>query len=79
LKEEATVKRARPRKGTVEASLLHGRTTAEVAECMAERMAAVRVAEREQAGGHLPDYTSLVRDFIAKWKDAGKAWPQPRG
>jgi hypothetical protein len=58
---------------------LHGRTTAEVAECLAERVAAVRVVEREQAGGHLPGYADLVRDFIAEWKEADKAWPPPRG
>jgi hypothetical protein len=56
---EATVKRARPREGTGEARLLHGRTTAEVAECLADRVAALCVAEREQAGGHLPGYTAI--------------------
>jgi hypothetical protein len=73
------VKRARPREGTGEARLLHDRTTAEVAECLAERVAAVHVVEHEQAGGHLPGYADLVRDFIAEWKEAGKAWPPPRG
>jgi hypothetical protein len=58
---------------------LHGRTTAEVAECLAERVAAVRVVEREQAGGPLLGYADLVRDFIAEWKEAGKAWTPPRG
>jgi hypothetical protein len=56
-----------------------GRTTAEVAECLAERVAAVRVVEREQAEGHLPGYADLVRDFIEEWKGTGKAWPPPRG
>jgi hypothetical protein len=51
--QEATVKRTRPREGSGEARLLHCRTTAEVAECLAERVAAVRVVKREQAGGHL--------------------------
>jgi hypothetical protein len=72
------VKRARPREGTGEARLLHGRTTAEVAECLAERVAAVRVVEREQAGCHLPGYTDLVRDFIEEWKEADKASLPPR-
>jgi hypothetical protein len=60
---------------------LHGRTTAEVAECLAERVAAARVAEREQAGGHLPGYTDLVRrrNYITEWKEADKASPPPRG
>jgi len=31
---------------------------------VAERVAAARMAEREQAGGHLPGYTDLIRDFI---------------
>jgi hypothetical protein len=46
---------------------------------LAERVAAVRVAEREQAGGHLLGYTDLVRDFTAEWKEAEKAPPPPRG
>jgi hypothetical protein len=72
------VKRARPQEGTGEARLLHGRTTAEVAECLAERVAAVRVVERgEQDGGHLPGYADLVRDFNEEWKGPGKAWPPP--
>jgi hypothetical protein len=72
-------KRARPREGTGEARLLQGRTIAEVAECLAERVAAVRVVEREQARGHLPGYADLVRDFIAEWKEADKMCPPPRG
>jgi hypothetical protein len=28
---------------------------------------------------NLPGYADLVRDFIAEWKEAGKAWPPPRG
>jgi hypothetical protein len=43
------------------------------------RLLHVRVVEHEQAGGHLPGYADLVRDFIAEWKEAGKAWPPPRG
>ena len=46
---------------------------------MAERVTAVRVVEREQAGGHLPGYTDLVRDFIEEWKEADKASPPSRG
>jgi hypothetical protein len=46
---------------------------------LAERVAAVRMVEREQAGGHLPGYADLVRDFITEWKKAGKTWPPPRG
>ncbi|KAJ1616623.1 hypothetical protein T492DRAFT_895109 [Pavlovales sp. CCMP2436] len=46
-----------------EARLPYGRTTVKVAECVAERVAAARVAERDQAGGHLPGYTDLIRDF----------------
>jgi hypothetical protein len=79
LKARATVKRPRPQEGTGEGRLSHGRTTAEFAECLAERVAAVRVAEREQAGGHLLGYTDLVRDFTAEWKEAEKAPPPPRG
>jgi hypothetical protein len=58
---------------------LHGQTTAEFVECLAERVAAVRVVEREQARGHLPGYADLFRDFIAEWKEAGKTRPPPRG
>jgi hypothetical protein len=74
------VKRARPREGTGEARLLHGRTTAEVAECLAERVAAVRVVEREQAGGHLPGYADLS-PRLHRGVEGGRqgAWPPPRG
>ncbi|KAJ1633460.1 hypothetical protein T492DRAFT_866738 [Pavlovales sp. CCMP2436] len=27
---------------------------------------------------NMPGYADLVRDFIAEWKEAGKAWPPPR-
>jgi hypothetical protein len=73
-------KRARLREKTGEARLPHhGRSTAEVAECVAERVPAKRVAEREQAGCHLLGYSDLVRSFIVEWVKAGKAWPPPRG
>jgi hypothetical protein len=39
------VKRARPREGTGEARLPHGRTNAEVAECLSERVVATRVSK----------------------------------
>jgi hypothetical protein len=76
------MKIARPREGTGEAHLLYGRTTAEAAECLAKRVVAAHVAEREQAAGHLPGYaaslTSSATSFIAEWKEVGKVCP-PKG
>jgi hypothetical protein len=77
------VKRARPREGTGEARLLHGRTTAdpaEVAECLAERVAAVRVVRaraswRPPAGLHRP--RPRLHRGVAK--EADKASPPAEG
>jgi hypothetical protein len=48
-------------------------------ERVAAERVAERVAEREQAGGHLPGYADLIRDIIAERKEAGtKGCPSPR-